>query len=122
MRKVKYMTVAVAVVAVVAAGAGVWGLLKAKQAQSEEAALEKKIFVTKSSGNVTAPNFQLTDQHGKTVSLAEQQGKVVLLQFLEVVERAGTAFAFPTSTVHVASLPSESGTIAAAATAEQVPV
>jgi cytochrome oxidase Cu insertion factor (SCO1/SenC/PrrC family) len=83
MRKVKYMAAAAAVVVVVAAGAGVWGLLKAKQAQNKEAALENKIFVTKSSGSVTAPNFQLTDQHGKSVSLAEQRGKVVLLQFLD---------------------------------------
>ncbi len=29
----------------------------------------------------------------------------VLLRFMEVVERAGTSFAFPTQTVHVASLP-----------------
>jgi MscS family membrane protein len=29
----------------------------------------------------------------------------VLLQFMEVVERAGSSFAFPTQTIHVASLP-----------------
>jgi len=29
----------------------------------------------------------------------------VLLQFMDVVERAGTSFAFPTSTVHLASMP-----------------
>lgn len=29
----------------------------------------------------------------------------VLLQFMEVVEQAGTSFAFPTRTIHVASLP-----------------
>jgi MscS family membrane protein len=34
----------------------------------------------------------------------------LLLQFMEIVERAGTGFAFPTSTVHVASLPATTGT------------
>jgi MscS family membrane protein len=29
----------------------------------------------------------------------------ILLQFMDVVERAGTAFALPTQTLHVASLP-----------------
>lgn len=33
----------------------------------------------------------------------------VLLQFMEVVERAGTSFAFPTRTVHIGSLPPAAG-------------
>lgn len=34
----------------------------------------------------------------------------VLLQFMEVVERAGSSFAFPTQTIHVASLPLQGAT------------
>jgi cytochrome oxidase Cu insertion factor (SCO1/SenC/PrrC family) len=35
--------------------------------------------------NLPAKNFQLTDQHGRTVSLASLRGKVVLLTFLDPV-------------------------------------
>jgi len=35
--------------------------------------------------NFPARNFQLTDQHGRTVSLASLRGKVVLLTFLDPV-------------------------------------
>jgi cytochrome oxidase Cu insertion factor (SCO1/SenC/PrrC family) len=35
--------------------------------------------------NFPAKNFQLTDQHGRTVSLASLHGKVVLLTFLDPV-------------------------------------
>jgi cytochrome oxidase Cu insertion factor (SCO1/SenC/PrrC family) len=35
--------------------------------------------------NVPAPGFQLTDQYGRTVSLASLRGKVVLLTFLDPV-------------------------------------
>jgi cytochrome oxidase Cu insertion factor (SCO1/SenC/PrrC family) len=35
--------------------------------------------------NIPAPGFRLTDQHGRTVSLASLRGKVVLLTFLDPV-------------------------------------
>jgi MscS family membrane protein len=43
----------------------------------------------------------------KTSDWSEFQGirQGVLLQFMDVVEAAGTSFAFPTTTVHVASAP-----------------
>ena len=46
-------------------------------------------------------SFQTTD-----MSEFQRIRQDVLLRFMDVVERAGTQFAFPTQTVHIASLPS----------------
>ena len=56
-----------------------------------------------SSLNVDVMAWFLTSDWGEFQAIREQ----VLLQFMEVVEAAGTSFAFPTTTVHVASAPSD---------------
>jgi MscS family membrane protein len=56
-----------------------------------------------SSLNIDVMAWFLTSDWGEFQAIREQ----VLLQFMEVVESAGTSFAFPTSTVHVASVPSD---------------
>ena len=47
---------------------------------------------------LTAPDFD---------DFCAQRGELYL-RFMEVVERAGSSFAFPTRTVHVASVPAAS--------------
>ena len=56
-----------------------------------------------SSLNVDVMAWFLTSDWGEFQAIREQ----VLLQFMEVVENAGTSFAFPTTTLHVASVPTE---------------
>jgi MscS family membrane protein len=56
-----------------------------------------------SSLNIDVMAWFLTADWGEFQAIREQ----VLLQFMEVVESAGTSFAFPTTTVHVASVPTE---------------
>ena len=56
-----------------------------------------------SSLNIDVMAWFLTSDWGEFQAIREQ----VLLQFMEVVESAGTSFAFPTSTIHVASVPSD---------------
>jgi MscS family membrane protein len=56
-----------------------------------------------SSLNIDVMAWFLTSDWGEFQAIREQ----VLLQFMEVVENAGTSFAFPTTTLHVASVPTE---------------
>ena len=55
-----------------------------------------------SSLNIDIMAWFLTSDWGEFQQIREQ----VLLDFMDVVERAGTSFAFPTTTIHVASAPS----------------
>lgn len=43
----------------------------------------KKVWVSSLSGHVKAPDFTLTDQHGKTISLKQLRGKAVVLEFMD---------------------------------------
>jgi MscS family membrane protein len=48
--------------------------------------------------NIEVMAWFLTSDYGEFQGIRQE----ILLQFMEVVERAGTAFAFPTQTVHLA--------------------
>lgn len=46
-------------------------------------AVGKNLWVTRLEGSVRAPPFTLTDQRGKTISLDQLRGKVVVLEFFD---------------------------------------
>jgi cytochrome oxidase Cu insertion factor (SCO1/SenC/PrrC family) len=64
-------------------GCGWYGIQSANIAK-EEQDYRRVLHVTDLNGDV-APDFRLTDQNGKTVSLSDFRGKAVVLQFMDPV-------------------------------------
>lgn len=81
----------VIVIAAVVAAIFVGRWLQARQAANaaraaaakEEASLQKSLGIDQLPPGRQAPNFTLTDESGKTVSMASLKGKVVVLQFMD---------------------------------------
>ena len=76
----------VAGISVVALVVGGFALVRARNAGSlgiDPTAARTMALSTRIDGNVKAPEFTLTDQHGRTVSLTSLRGKATVLTFLD---------------------------------------
>ncbi|MCL6631128.1 MAG: SCO family protein [Alicyclobacillus herbarius] len=62
---------------------GGWSWYRAQSAVQKEQKYRQLMALSTLDPAVQAPNFKLTDQNGKTVSLSSLRGKVVILEFMD---------------------------------------
>lgn len=71
------------VIAVLLVGGWSWYHTQRASAQTEQKYQQLMALTRLNTSVVQAPNFTLTDQNGKTISLSSLRGKVVVLEFMD---------------------------------------